>query len=104
MIQAYLSKEHVEDAETGCPMAALGSEMPRQASKVRRAATRRIKEVIDVVARHSPDQGEPGAYEHALVTVATMVGALVLARAVDDPKLSEALREASVKYFDPTGT
>jgi hypothetical protein len=71
---------------------------------VRRAATRRIKEMIDVVVRHSPDPGEPGAYEHALVTVATMVGALVLARAVDDPKLSEALREASVKHLDPTGT
>jgi len=104
MIRAYLSKEHVEDAETGCPVAALGSETPRQASRVRRAATRRIKEVIDVVARYSPDQGEPGVYEHALVTVATMVGALVLARAVDDPKLSEALREASVKHFDATGT
>jgi AcrR family transcriptional regulator len=104
MIRAYLSKEHVQDAETGCPVAALGSETPRQASRVRRAATRRIKEVIDVVARHSPDQGEPGGYEHALVTVATMVGALVLARAVDDPKLSEAMREASLKHFDPTGT
>jgi len=104
LIRAYLSKAHVEDPETGCPVAALGSEMPRQAPRVRRAATRRIKDVIDVVAQHSPDQGEPGAYEHALVTVATMVGALVLARAVDDPKLSKALREASLKYFNPTGT
>ena len=104
LIQAYLSKAHVEDAETGCPVAALGSEMPRQASKVRRAATRRIKEMIDVVIRHWPDQGEPAAYQHALVTVATMVGALVLARAVDDPKLSEAMRQAAAKYFDPTGT
>lgn len=100
MIRAYLSKEHVDGVETGCPVAALGSEMPRQAPKVRRAATRRIKEVIDVVARHSPDQGSKGGYEEALVTVATMVGALVLARAVDDPKLSEALRKASVKHFD----
>jgi AcrR family transcriptional regulator len=106
MIRAYLSKQHVENAETGCPVAALGSETPRQASRVRRAATRRIKEMIDVVARHSPDPGvgEPGAYQHALVTVATMIGALVLARAVDDPKLSEALRAASVKHFDSTGT
>jgi TetR/AcrR family transcriptional regulator, transcriptional repressor for nem operon len=104
MIQAYLSKAHVEGAESGCPMAALGSEMPRQAPKVRRAATRRIKEVIDVVARHSPGQGQPGAYEHALVTVSAMVGTLLLARAVDDPKLSEALRKAALKYFDPTDT
>src|SRR5213596_2688794 len=64
MIEAYLSKEHVEDAETGCPVAALGSETPRQPSRVRRAATRRIKEMIDVVARYWPDQGEPRAYEH----------------------------------------
>ena len=104
MIRAYLSNEHVDDAETGCPVAALGSETPRQGSRVRRAATRRIEEMIDVVARHSPDQGEPGAYENALVLVATMVGALVLARAVDNAKLSKALREASVKHFDAAGT
>jgi len=38
------------------------------------------------------------------VTVATMVGTLVLARAVDDAKLSAALRKASLKHFDSTGT
>ena len=104
MIRAYLSKEHVDGVETGCPVAALGSEMPRQAPKVRRAATRGIKEMIDVVARHSTGQGEPSAYEHALVTVSTLVGALVLARAVDDPKLSKALRVASLKHFESTDT
>ncbi len=103
MIRAYLSKQHVAEVETGCPVAALGSEMPRQAPKVRRAATCRIKELIDLVARHSPDQERPGVYEHALVTVATMVGALVLARAVDDAELSKALREASLKHFDTIG-
>ena len=102
MLQAYLSKAHVEGAETGYAVAALGSEMPRQAPKVRRAATRRIKEMIDLVARQSPDWGQPGAHKHALVTVATMVGALVLARAVDDPKLSDALREAALKHLTPT--
>ena len=103
LVRAYLSKAHVEGAETGCPLAALGSEMPRQAAKVRRAATRRMKEVIDLVARQVSDRGKAGAHEHALVTVATMVGALVLVRAVDDPKLSEALRAAVLNHFDPTG-
>jgi TetR/AcrR family transcriptional repressor of nem operon len=104
MLQAYLSKEHVEGIETGCAVAALGSEMPRQAPAVRRAATRRIKEAIDLVARQSPDWGQPGAHERALVTVSTMLGALVLARAVDDPKLSNALREAALKHLTPTDT
>lgn len=99
LIQAYLSREHLENAELGCPVVANGSEMPRQAPEVRRAATRRIKEMIDVVARQSPDWGQLGAHERALASVATMVGAMLLARAVDEPKLSDALREAALKHL-----
>jgi AcrR family transcriptional regulator len=103
LIQAYLSKEHLAGIETGCPVAALGSEMPRQAPEVRRAATRRIKEMIDLVARQSPDWGQPGAHERALVTVATMVGTLMMARAVDDAALSESLCSAALKRLAPSG-
>jgi len=102
LLKAYLSKAHVEGVETGCATAALGSEMPRQAPEVRRAATRRIKEMIDLVARHLPDWGKRGAHERALVTLSTAVGALVLARAVDDTRLSDALREAALKHLSST--
>ena len=103
ILRTYLSKEHLEAVETGCAIAALGSELPRQSPKVRRAATRRIKEMIDLVARQSPDWGQPGAHERALVTMATALGALVVARAVDDPKLSNAMRDAALKHLIPTG-
>jgi AcrR family transcriptional regulator len=103
MLRAYLSKAHVEGIESGCAVAALGSEMPRQSAQVRRVATRRIKEMIDLVTRQLPEWGKPGAHERALVTLATAVGALVLARAVDDPKLSEALREAALNHLTPAG-
>jgi TetR/AcrR family transcriptional repressor of nem operon len=101
MLRAYLSKAHVEAIESGCAVAALGSETRRQAPEVRRAATRRIREMIDLVARQSPDWGKRNAHQEALFTVATMVGALVLARAVDDPRLSEALREAALDHLAP---
>jgi TetR/AcrR family transcriptional repressor of nem operon len=103
LVRAYLSKAHVENADVGCPVAALGSEMPRQAPEVRRAATRRIKEMIDLVARQSPDWGQPGAHERALATVATMVGALLLARAVDEPALSDAICKAAMNQLAPAG-
>lgn len=104
LLRAYLSKEHLEGVESGCPMAAVGSEMPRQAPEVRRAATRRIKEAIDLVARQLPDWGKPTAHEQALATLSTMVGALVLARAVDDPQLSDALRSAALKHSTPSSS
>jgi len=104
LLHAYLSQEHLEGIETGCPVPALGSEMPRQAPEVRRVATRRIKEMIDLVARQSPDWGQPAAHERALVTVAAMVGTLMLARAVDDPALSDSLRSAVLKRFAASAT
>jgi TetR/AcrR family transcriptional regulator, transcriptional repressor for nem operon len=103
LMQVYLSKAHLEGIETGCPISALGSEMPRQSPEVRRAATLRIKEMIDLVSRQFPDWGQPSAHERALVTVATMVGTLVLARAVDDPALSDSLCTATLKSLAPSG-
>ncbi len=97
LLQTYLSKQHLEGIETGCPISALGSEMPRQSPEVRLAATRRIKEMIDLVARQFPDWGQPAAHQRALVTVSTMVGTLMLARAVNDPALSEALCSATLR-------
>jgi hypothetical protein len=57
--------------------------------------------MVDLVCRQSPDWGKPGAHEQALATVATMVGSLLLARAVDDPALSEAIRKAAVNHLVP---
>jgi AcrR family transcriptional regulator len=99
MMQAYLSPEHIAAIETGCPVSALGSEMPRQAPEVRRAATVHIKEMIDLFARQMPDWGQPQAHEKAMALVCAMIGATMVSRAVDEPKLSEALRVAALKQF-----
>ncbi|MDE2155725.1 MAG: TetR/AcrR family transcriptional regulator [Xanthomonadaceae bacterium] len=99
LLRAYLSKAHVKNPEVGCPIAGLGTEMPRQTAAVRRAATHRIKEMIDVVSRQSADWGQPGAHERALATVATMVGAVVLARAVDEDPLSESVLQAALEHL-----
>lgn len=103
LMRAYLSQQHVDDAEHGCPMSALGSEMHRQAPEVRHAATRHVKEMIDLVARQLPDWGTPRAHEEAMFMVTAMVGTLVMARAVDDAGLSMAMREAALRHFSVDG-
>ena len=101
MIGTYLSQEHICAIETGCPVSALGSEMPRQAPEVRRAATIHIKEMIDLFARQLPDWGQPQAHEKAMALVSALIGTAMLARAVDDPKLSQALCAATLKHLTP---
>ncbi len=101
IMQAYLSPQHIESIETGCPVAALCSEMPRQAPEVRHAATIHIKEMIDLIARQLPDWGQPQAHEQALAMLCSLIGTTMLARAVDDPNLSRSLCAAMLKHWTP---
>lgn len=97
VIDGYLSAEHVNAPELGCPVAALGSEIARQAPPVRAAATARIRDLIAFVESQLPGPASAARHEQAMALLAGMVGTLVLARAVDDAQLSRALRKAGRK-------
>jgi len=99
LMNVYLSNEHMANIETGCSLAALGSEMPRQAPEVRKASTCRIKEMIALIKSRLSDR-QSNTYEKALVMLSTMVGTLLLARAVEDPELSQDFRQATLKHYD----
>jgi TetR/AcrR family transcriptional repressor of nem operon len=96
LVEAYLSDRHVAAPERGlgCVIAAAGSEVPRQPAEVRRAASRRIKDMIGLIERQFPDWGKSAAHEKAMAIAASLIGALMLARAVDDPQLSKSIRKA----------
>ncbi len=105
LMKTYLSNDHMANIETGCSFAALCSEIPRQSLEVRKASTKRINEMIDLIESRLPEQDqlkqvETSAREEALVMMATMVGALILARAVDDPELCDAFRQAALKHYE----
>jgi AcrR family transcriptional regulator len=97
LVDSYLADQHVEAAEKGlgCALAAAGSEVPRQHEEVRRAVGRRIKELVGLVERQFPDWGKNATHEKAMAIVASMVGALLLARAVGDPQLSKSIRKSA---------
>lgn len=79
LIQSYLSPAHMAAVETGCVVAALGSEMPRQADDVRNAARERVNALVRLVESVLP----PGNGNDAAACIAsTLVGALQLARAL----------------------
>ncbi len=103
LMQAYLSSEHTANIEMGCSLAALGSEMHRQSPEVRAASTQHIKKTIRLIEAQLTDQNQENAYEAALLMISTMVGTLILARAVDDAELSAAFREAALNQYKPKG-
>lgn len=96
VLAAYLSPEHVAGPGGGCVLAALGGEAAHSDSpRVRRAfaAAARgfltyVQRLVATVARRTPD-------EDALVVAAQMIGAVVLARLVDDPALAARILKAT---------
>jgi TetR/AcrR family transcriptional regulator, transcriptional repressor for nem operon len=92
---SYLSTRHRDDPATGCPLAALGSELARSDERTREAATEGFLKLVDIVAGRSGEVPPVVARRRALVAVSTMIGAVTMSRVVTDAKLSaEILREA----------
>ncbi|MBP8306611.1 MAG: TetR/AcrR family transcriptional regulator [Burkholderiaceae bacterium] len=99
LIDAYLSRQHLEAPDSGCPIAATGTEVARQEPAVRKAATRRTKELVGLIERQMPDWGKAGNHEHALAILSCLVGSMVIARASDDERFSKAVRVASREFL-----
>jgi TetR/AcrR family transcriptional repressor of nem operon len=90
MLERYLSKEHCEHPEAGCPVAALCSDVAHGGPAVRASFTRALRRLLQMADEALPGDGAR-ARERRLHAAAAMVGAVVLARATDDPALADAL-------------
>jgi AcrR family transcriptional regulator len=92
LVDAYLSDAHLASTEQGCPVAALCSEMPRQAPEVREASAKRIQGLVKLVKTTLP---EKVSADSALAIASSLVGALQLARALGDNAQGKALLKAN---------
>jgi len=94
LVRQYLSPRHRDDPGRGCLFAALGSDVVRQPRSVRRAFTDGLRLRVDALARLAPGRSAAARRQKSLATMAGLVGALILSRAVDDPKFSDEILEA----------
>src|ERR1051325_6875159 len=96
-IDLYLSTEHREERMDGCPVAALGSDAARQGADVKASFEAGIRDYLEMLGRwvDEAEGKEPGG--KAMAILSTMVGAMVLSRAVNDPHLAGAFLEAATE-------
>jgi AcrR family transcriptional regulator len=96
IVNAYLSREHFEDRDGSCPVVALPSDVARGGKAVKVA----FRQVLDkMVGIFAANLAEPQSRERALALVAMCVGAMVVARAVDDPRLADEFRGAAREHL-----
>lgn len=88
-VEAYLSPRHVRQRATGCPYTALGGDAPRNAPPIRSAFSQGLEKSLDGLAERLEGR------EQAIVSMALMVGAVVLARATDKTRLRNEILDVA---------
>src|SRR5260370_32202630 len=95
IVRAYLSEQHRDHPESGCPSAALLPEISRQKPDTRHVYTESVRRLLKALEKQLADMPKgPKAREIAIGTVGLLIGTLQLARAVDDPSFSKDILAA----------
>lgn len=95
IVDFYLGDDHCRDRSKGCAFAALAAEVPRHTKSVSRSFTNALRSHIDVLVHLVRGRTVAARQQHALATMSLLVGAVVLARAVDDAELSRSILDAA---------
>ena len=95
VVRSYLTPRHRDNAGQGCLFAALATDVARQPRSVRRAFTEGLLLRVEGFKKLLPGRSAALRRQKALATLAGLVGALILSRAVDDDKLSDEILEAA---------
>lgn len=97
VVAIFLSADHREERMDGCPIVALGADAARQGSEVKASFEAGIRKYLELLDRWvgEADGEEPSG--KAMAILSTMVGAVVLSRAVNDKRLSKQLLQAAAK-------
>jgi TetR/AcrR family transcriptional regulator, transcriptional repressor for nem operon len=107
ILDAYLSRDHLEDVEGSCPMIGLATDVARSSGATKAAYRQVLAMMAGIFAENmgpnalaaSDHRSDPGAdQQRALALVAMCVGGMVLARAIDDPAIADDLRTAAHPY------
>lgn len=98
-VAQYLSAEHRDNPGHGCSVATLACEMPRQSKAVRRAFTENVKGAIARIGSRFTAARKGTREDDVLAAVSMLVGAMVMARGVDDLALSDRILAAARSHL-----
>lgn len=94
-VDAYVSTEHRNNPQRGCPISSLTNDLPRQGPMVRAAFDAGVADLIARLEGWLPEQDAAARRSVASSLMAEMAGAVALSRAVSDDGLAEQLLDAS---------
>jgi TetR/AcrR family transcriptional repressor of nem operon len=91
LVDGYLSARHRDHPESGCGVAGVAVDVARAGGAPRASYTRQVKVCLAVLADLIDNPDREAREREAVLTLSALVGAISMARAVDDPDLSRQI-------------
>jgi TetR/AcrR family transcriptional regulator, transcriptional repressor for nem operon len=95
LLDHYLSRRNLEDKSKGCVFASLTQEVGRHGPAMQEAFTDGLMGLAGVLEGVVDGADEAERRKRSLAGLSAMVGAVILARAMDDPDLADEFLEAT---------
>jgi TetR/AcrR family transcriptional repressor of nem operon len=91
LVDGYLSVSHRDRPESGCGVAGVAADVARRGGPARASYTRQVEECLAVLADLTVGLDQGTREREAVLLLSALVGAITIARAVDDPDLSRRI-------------
>jgi TetR/AcrR family transcriptional repressor of nem operon len=94
IVNGYLTAGHRDDVGHGCALPSLGVDVLRGDPKTRRTFAGKLEQMVDMMVEQIPGQSPKAARREAIGALATMMGALILARTAGNTEFSDEILSA----------
>jgi len=109
LVDGYLSPWHRDHPESGCGVAGVAADVARGGGPAQASYSRQVQQCLDVLADLIADPDRQAGEREAVLTLSVLIGAISMARAIDDPGLSghilanaaAALKQGILNREDP---
>lgn len=96
LVKNYVSIRHRDGAESGCLFSSLSSDAGRAGPPVKRVFAAGLQSLVAILERAVPGRSTEAKRRKALATMSQMVGAVILARAVEEEAFSDEILAATI--------
>src|ERR1700704_3479144 len=95
LVDAYLATAHRDGLATSCAVTTLAGDVARSNDRARTAYTRQVGTYLELLTEWVAGNSQPARRKKAILALSALVGALSVARAVNDEKLSREILKAA---------
>lgn len=101
LVKRYLTRKHLENWTEGCAIPALATDVARNGGSVSQSFTQGIEHFIEILMPLVEGDTQEEKLRQAQQVIASIAGAMLIARAVDKPELATQFMTSVIDAWTP---